>query len=66
MVEIAQKNPVKQRAGAIGAKARWGARRRVKLADLSPEVAAAVRALIDADAASKAARNAASLGNGQS
>jgi hypothetical protein len=47
------KDAVKQRAGAIGAAKRWGPRRVVRLAELHPSVAAAVRALIEADAAAK-------------
>lgn len=47
------KDPVKARAGAIGAERRWGARRVVRLDQLDPNVAAAVRALIAVDKAAK-------------
>lgn len=40
----------KAEAGAIGARRRWGAPRVLRLDQLHPAVAAAVRALVDADA----------------
>ena len=51
------KDPVKSRAGAIGARARWGPRRVVRLDALPPEVAGVVRALVDAATAEKAERS---------
>lgn len=56
------KDPAKVRAGAIGAAKRWSDpanRRVVRLDSLEPPVAAAVRALIAADAAAKQAKAAA-------
>ena len=51
------KDPVKVRAGTLGARKKWGPQRIVRLDSLEPAVAAAVRALIEADQAAK--RNAA-------
>jgi hypothetical protein len=49
------KDPRKVAAGRAGARARWlGERRVVRLDSLHPSVAAAVRALVAADAAAKA------------
>lgn len=49
------KDPVKVRAGTIGARARWGDEPRVvRLGSLDPRVRAAVVALIRADEASRA------------
>lgn len=50
----------KAQAGAIGAERRWGPRRIVRLDALDPRVAAAVRALVDADAAVREPKPAAS------
>ncbi len=48
------KNPVKVRAGAIGAKKRWGEPRIARLDSLDPRVREAVIALIRADEAARA------------
>lgn len=53
LTERPKKDPRRVAVGALGARARWGERRHVKLTDLSPAVAAAVRALIAADAAAR-------------
>lgn len=45
---LSTKNPVKVRAGQIGARVRWGAPRLVRIDDLSPEQARLVRALVEA------------------
>ena len=49
MVSLA-KDPTKQRAGLLGAEARWGppGTRTVKIGDLSPEARRLVVALVDA------------------
>jgi hypothetical protein len=44
----------KARAGALGARKRWGPRRVVRLDDLTPEQRAVVMALVDAAKAAKA------------
>ncbi len=50
------KNPVKQRAGLLGARARWGDEPvAVRLDSLDPRIRAAVVALIHADDAAKKA-----------
>jgi hypothetical protein len=40
------KNPVKVRAGKLAAVARWGERRHVNLAELDPDTARLIRALL--------------------
>lgn len=50
------KDPVKVAAGAAGATARWGIRRRVRLDDFDPDERAAILAAIEAKRAAKAAR----------
>jgi hypothetical protein len=42
------KNPVKVRAGKIGAASRWGPRRIVRLDELDADTARLIRALVDA------------------
>ncbi len=49
------KDADKARAGRIGASRRWGPKRVVRLTDLHPTVAEAIRALVAADEAAKAA-----------
>jgi hypothetical protein len=46
----------RSRAGQVGTLHRWGPRRIARLDQLDPAVAAAVRALIEADTAAKRAR----------
>lgn len=45
---MAEKNPVKVRAGAIGARNRWGPPRIIRLDELTIEQAVLVRALVEA------------------
>lgn len=49
----AVKDPLKVKAGQIGSRARWGERRIVRLDQLDPSIAAAVRALVAADQAAR-------------
>jgi hypothetical protein len=53
--EQKQKNPRHVAAGRRAAHVRWGPRRHLRIAELNPEAAAIVRALIAADEAAKRA-----------
>jgi hypothetical protein len=55
LVVSATKNPVKARAGTIGARARWGELRTVHLRDLDPITAGIIRAILSARENAKAA-----------
>lgn len=52
---VAPKNPIFVESGLRGARQRWGEQRTVRLDQLEPPVAAAVRALISANEAAKKA-----------
>lgn len=51
---LPRKDPAAVARGKAGMAARWGALRHVKLAELDPNVAAAIRALVAADEAARA------------
>ena len=51
----ATKDPVKARAGAIGARARWGPPRRLRLDTLDPVTRDIIRAILTARENAKAA-----------
>lgn len=53
MVE-ALKNPVKARAGRLGARAKWGPKRVLRLDTLPDPVRAAILAMVDAEAHARA------------
>jgi hypothetical protein len=59
---VSTKNPIFVESGLRGARQRWGEQRTVRLDQLEPSVAVAVRALIAADEAAKAAKKASSDG----
>lgn len=56
MVE-AVKDPAKVRAGKAGSASRWGPKRIVRLSEVDPTVAAAIRALVEADRRAKEVRD---------
>jgi hypothetical protein len=55
VMAMAAKDQAKARAGRLGALARWGEPRIVRLDDLTPEQARLVRALVDAAKSSPSA-----------
>jgi hypothetical protein len=59
---VSSKNPIFVESGLRGARQRWGEQRTVRLDQLEPSVAVAVRALIAADEAAMAAKKASSDG----
>ena len=61
----ATKDPVKARAGTIGARARWGPTRTLRLDTLDPVTRDIIRAILAARENAKAARAAEPPGSGQ-
>lgn len=62
MSVVREKDPAAVSLGTRGAFKRWGPRRVIRLDDVDPAVADAVRALVAADQAARAARNEAASG----